>query len=313
MLRILAVSAILTGCAFPLPPAPAPAAATPYVVVLGIAQDGGLPHAGCNREHCERARKDPSQRRLVASLGIVDPHSRQRWIVDATPDFSLQLRHLDSLQQPDGKTLDGILLTHAHIGHYSGLMHLGREVMGEREIPVYSMPGMAEFLRKNGPWSQLVELRNIEIRELENGVETRLNERISVVPFRVPHRDEFSETVGFTIRGPNARVVFLPDIDKWERWGEPIETLIAESDVVYLDGTFFADGEVAGRSIAEIPHPFISESLLRFAKLPPAERAKVRFIHLNHSNPALRPGSAAARAVAAAGCAIAVEGERVGL
>lgn len=313
MLRLLAIVSILAGCASPPSPAALPEPAGPYVVVLGIAQDGGLPHAGCNREHCERARTDPSHRRLVASLAIVDPESAQRWIVDATPDFPLQLRRLDSLQPAGGKTLDGILLTHAHIGHYSGLMHLGREVMGAREIPVYAMPRLAEFLRTNGPWSQLVELRNIEVRGLEDGVETWLNERISVVPFRVPHRDEFSETVGFEIRGPNARVVFLPDIDKWERWERRIEQLIAESDVAYLDGTFYAGDEVPGRNVAEIPHPFISESLVRFAQLPAAERAKVRFIHLNHSNPALDADSEAARAVVAAGSAIAVEGERVGL
>ncbi len=192
-------------------------------------------------------------------------------------------------------------------------MHLGREVMGARGIPVLAMPRMREFLQSNGPWSQLVELGNIRLERLEDGVERRLNERISVMPFRVPHRDEYSETVGFEIRGPGATVVYLPDIDKWERWGRSIEALVEDADVLYLDGTFFADGEVEGRSMSEIPHPFISESLARFAGLSPEERAKIRFIHLNHSNPALQPDSAAARTITDAGMAVAVEGERVPL
>ncbi|MGH9456447.1 MAG: MBL fold metallo-hydrolase [Thermoanaerobaculia bacterium] len=282
-------------------------AAAPYVVVLGIVQDGGLPHAGCEREHCERARRDPGHRRLVSSLAIVDPATGERWIVDATPDFPLQLAAVGS--DPPA----GILLTHAHIGHYTGLMYLGREVMGARGVSVYAMPRMAAFLRENGPWSQLVELGNIELRPLEDGVAVELNERISVVPFRVPHRDEFSETVGFLIRGPDVSVVFIPDIDKWERWDRRIEDVIASADVAYLDGTFFADGEVPGRAMAEIPHPFIAESLARFASLPPEERAKIRFIHLNHTNPALDPESEARRAVERAGMRVAEEGERIPL
>ena len=79
----------------------------------------------------------------------------------------------------------------------------------------------------------------------------------------MPHRDEYSETVGFLIRGPRRRVAFIPDIDKWERWSRPIEEAVAGCDVAYLDGTFFADGELPGRDMAEIPHPFVVESLRR--------------------------------------------------
>ena len=65
--------------------------------------------------------------------------------------------------------------------------------------------------------------------------------------------------------------------------------------------------------MADIPHPFIVESLRRFAPLPEKEREKVRFIHLNHTNPALDRRSAAASAVIDAGHDIARLGERVGL
>jgi pyrroloquinoline quinone biosynthesis protein B len=247
-------------------------------------------------------------------MGIVDPQSGQRWLIDCTPAFPDQLRMLDRLAPPRQLPgIDGILLTHAHIGHYTGLVHLGREVMGARGVPVHAMPRMREFLTGHGPWSQLVALENIVLNDLENGKSVQLNERIRVTPFLVPHRDEFSETVGFRIEGPNHSAIYLPDIDKWKRWSTSIEDVLAKVDVAFLDGTFFADGELPGRNMAAIPHPFVSESIARLAKLPPAERSKVRFLHLNHTNPLLDAGSAASRSVQKAGHHVARQGELFGL
>jgi pyrroloquinoline quinone biosynthesis protein B len=286
----------------------------PYLVVLGTAQDGGYPQAGCQRECCASAWRDPSQRCGPACVAVVDPATRERWLFDATPDFPQQLRALDELMPPSSAPgLAGLLLTHAHIGHYTGLMHLGREAIGARQVPVYAMPRMREFLSRNGPWDQLVRLENIELRGMRADAPVALNHRLTATPILVPHRDEYSETVGFRIEGPGRSVLYIPDIDKWERWERPIEQLIAEANVAYLDGTFFAEGEIPGRSMADIPHPFIEESMKRFEALPPAERAKIRFIHMNHTNPALRPDSAARRQIERAGFRVAVIGERIGL
>lgn len=286
----------------------------PFVVVLGIGQDGGYPQAGMkDAEAWER----PERRRLPVSLGIVDPSSGERWMVEATPAFPEQLRALESVApHEDVPGLSGVLLTHAHVGHYAGLIHLGREVIGASDVPVYAMPRMETFLRSNGPWDQLVELHNIDIRPLADGVSTPLNARIRVTPLAVPHRDEYSETVGYLIEGPERSVFFLPDIDKWEEWdarGTRVEDVLGRVDVAYLDATFFADGEVPGRAMAEIPHPFVSESMDRFGALPAGERAKVRFIHVNRTNPVGWPGTPEWDAVHAAGFRVAVRGERVGL
>jgi pyrroloquinoline quinone biosynthesis protein B len=293
---------------------PASKPAGPYVVVLGIAQDGGYPQAGCRRDCCAAAWQDASLRRGVSCLGIVDPATGARWLVDATPDFPDQLRALDELApSPAVPGLAGILLTHAHVGHYTGLMYLGREVIGARRVPVYAMPRMREFLSSNAPWDQLVRLENIELRPLAADEPVTLGERVTVTPMLVPHRDEYSETVGSRIEGPSHSVLYISDIDKWERWDRSIEKLIAEVDVAYLDGTFFDEGEIPGRSMAEVPHPFIEESMRRFGSLPAAERAKIRFIHLNHTNPALRADSPARRQIERAGFRVAEVGEHVGL
>jgi len=291
-----------------------PAADAPFLVVLGIAQDAGYPQAACRKPCCARAWDDPKKRRHVACLAIVDPISDERWLLECTPDFRDQLHKLDSIAPPKGELgIDGILLTHAHIGHYAGLIQLGREVISSDRLPVYAMPRLKRFLENNGPWSQLVTAENIAIREWSDGRTTRLNERISVTPLLVPHRDEYSETVGLQVRGPNRSAFFLPDIDKWDRWNTKIEDILREVDVAYLDGTFYGDGELPGRDMSEIPHPFITESLGRFAVLPKAERNKVRFLHFNHTNPVLDSQSPAAERVRHAGHLLAAEGERFGL
>jgi pyrroloquinoline quinone biosynthesis protein B len=286
----------------------------PFLIVLGVAQDGGVPQAGSADQ---AGWDDASRRRLVVSLALVDPVSSERWMFEATPDFREQLHRLDVAFPVDARPgLSGIFLTHAHIGHYSGLVFLGHESLGSRRVPVYAMPRMTEFLSRNGPWDQLIRYENIAMRLLEEGVRIDLNERLAVTPLRVPHRQEYSEVVGFRIDGPNRSVLFIPDIDSWEEWdslGTRIEDEISEVDVAYLDATFFANGEIPGRDMSGFPHPFITRSMERFSGLPADERAKVRFIHLNHTNPALWPGSDARRTVEERGFRVAEETERVGL
>jgi len=277
-------------------------AADPYVVTLGIAQDGGYPQAGCRKDCCKPAWDDPARRRYVSCIAIVDPVSHQRWIVDATPDFRDQLRLLDNAAPVENNPgIDGILLTHGHIGHYVGLVHLGREVMGTNTIPVYAMPRMRKFLENNGPWDQLIKLNNISLRPLEDGIPVQLNDRLTITPFLVPHRDEYTETVGFRIDGPNRSVIYISDIDKWDRWNVSIIDMISQVSGAYLDATFYAEGEIPGRNMADIPHPFVEESMRLFDGLPDNERKKIHFIHFNHTNPVLDPTSDAHRRVERAG------------
>lgn len=265
---------------------------SPYLFVLGNAQDAGYPQAGCNKDCCERVYKDASNARFVSSIALIDPVSNENWIFDATPDFPKQLKLL-STHLNDSKNLpNGLFLTHAHIGHYTGLIHLGREVMGAKNMPVYAMPKMNSFLRTNGPWSQLVDLKNIELRELKKDSTIVLNKRISVMPIQVPHRDEFSETVGYVIHSNSKKVLFVPDIDKWSKWEMSIVDYIKEVDIALLDATFFKQGEI-NRDMSEVPHPFVTESMALFQNLSEEDKNKVHFIHFNHTNPLLIDGSEA--------------------
>jgi len=293
---------------------PARQDAAPYLVVLGIAQDGGVPQAGV-KEH--PGWDDPAFHHYAASLALVDPVTGQRWMFEATPDFREQLHLLDEMAPAPGVPgLDGIFLTHAHIGHYTGLMFLGHESMGTQGVPVYAMPRMGEALTTGPPWSQLIRYGNIEVRTLGDGVPVVLNERLSVTPLLVPHRQEYSEVVGFRIQGPNRSALFIPDIDSWEEWDElgmHLEEVLATVDVAFLDASFFANGEIPGRDMSGFPHPFITHTMQRLGPLPASERAKVHFIHLNHTNPALLPDGEARAVIERDGFTVAYRGERIEL
>ena len=297
---LCALSVLCSYGAGPAPPVRA--------VVLGMAQDGGVPHIGCRQDRCEAARRDPSRRERVASLGLVD--GDRRFLIDATPDLPSQVASLDPERPASRSIVDGILLTHAHVGHYTGLMYLGREALGASGVPVWATPRMARFLRENGPWSQLVALGNVAVKEMEPGREIALTERLRVTPLLVPHRDELSDTVGFRVQGPSRSLLYIPDIDMWERWERGLAEEVAGVDWALLDGTFEDPAELPGRSRAEIPHPLVGETVARLG--PPPRRAQVLFIHLNHTNRLLRD-EAAVRALGAKGFAVARDGQELEL
>ena len=283
------------------------------LVVLGIAQDAGYPQAGCYRPHCLRAWNEPANKRHASSIAVVDKVGGGKFLFDATPDMREQLHVLHSIAPDDTVPLGGVFLTHGHMGHYTGLVHFGREAMGTDVVPVYAMPRMRDYLGSNGPWDQLVRLGNIALRPIEDSESVRLSAALNVTPFLVPHRDEYTETVGYRIDGPNASAVFIPDIDKWEAWDVDIRDVVAEVDYALLDASFFADGELGNRDMSEIPHPFVSETMALFDALPESERAKILFIHMNHTNPLLIDGSDAQREVRSRGYRIASEGMQIPL
>lgn len=292
---------------------PALATEDVFVYVLGIAQDAGLPQANCYRPHCMAAWEDPSKRRMATSIAVVDRGAGRKYLFDATPDMREQLYTLHVIAPDSRYQLGGVFLTHAHMGHYTGLMHFGREAAGTYGIPVYAMPRMHEFLVSNGPWNQLVRLQNIELRELADGRPVRLGNNLTVTPMLVPHRDEYSETVGYRIDGPNKSAIFIPDIDKWNLWDVDIRDLVKSVDYALLDATFFRDGELGGRDMSKIRHPFVSDSMDLFDTLDEEQKRRVIFIHMNHTNPLLHDDEVDRSEVTRRGYRYAIEGMRLEL
>ena len=283
--------------------------ANQYITILGTAQDGGFPHIGCQKKCCDDFYKGISPKQKVVSLGLIDKEAQQKFLFEATPDISTQLADLEKNHLKTRTIIDGVFITHAHMGHYAGLLYFGKEALGKKNIPVYAMPKMKNFLINNGPWSQLVTTKNIAFSNLRKDKVVQLNNSLKVTPFLVPHRDEFSETVGYKIEGKNKSALFIPDINKWSLWEKNIVEEVKKVDFAFLDATFFKEGEI-NRPMSEVPHPFIEETVDLFKNESLTTKNKVIFIHFNHTNPALQPNSKERNELTLLGYKFATEGKR---
>jgi pyrroloquinoline quinone biosynthesis protein B len=284
---------------------------------LGTAQDGGIPQIGCYCENCLRARQDPKFSRLRPSIGILDFKEKKAFIVDASPDIGLQydLIHecLDLVRTGKKNFPDGILLTHAHIGHYTGLMFYGYEALSADKLPVYCSQRMGDFLTNNGPWSQLVKFQNISINLVKPDKPIYLTSEISVTPLIVPHRDEYSDTLGFKITGQKKKLLYIPDIQSWEAWSRDIRREVESVDFALLDGTFYSPDELPGRDLSRIGHPFITTSIDALKQIAKKGKTQIYFTHLNHSNLALDPEGDAIKHIINEGFGLAKEGMELSL
>ncbi len=287
--------------------------ANPHALVLGVAQDGGMPQAGCYTPRCEGAR-ERDRPRYVSSLAIVDPDAGRYHLVDASPDLRHQMDLIDDpgfrARAQERRPFDGIFLTHAHMGHYLGLALLGREGLGIAPTPCHCSPGMARFLSSNGPWSLLVDEGRLDLRPVEFDRWYEIDDGLSAMATPVPHRPEFSDTVAWTFRGPNRSLLYLPDIDAWEAWDRDIAEVVRGVDVALLDATFHSAREVPGRAVEDIPHPLVPHTMDLLQEEVARGGSEIAFIHLNNTNPALDEESAEAREIARRGFSVAREGQR---
>ena len=264
-------------------------AQTEYIYVLGNVQDAGLPHIGCQHKFCKEKFSE-FEEYFTTSIAVVDPVEKKYILFEASPDIPYQLNYLEKEIFNEFLLPESIFITHAHIGHYTGLMYFGREALGAKNLIIKVLPKMSNFLKTNGPWSQLVDIKNIKIQNLSFGSKTNELRNITVTPIQVPHRDEYSETAGFIIEGRNKKALFIPDIDKWEKWDKNLKQLVYEFDYLLLDATFYDSKEI-NRDISEIPHPLVTETINLLDDLSPEHKNKVYFIHMNHTNLMLDPSS----------------------
>ena len=306
---------LLAGCAGTAshrPPAASEEGTRFDVYVLGRAQDGGLPHVGCEKSCCTDARRS-GRRETPSCLGIHDRETDRLVVIEVTPAVEEQIAMLHSLSGVSGrgrKPVDAVLITHAHIGHYAGLIQFGREVASTKNLPTYVSPRMAEFIKSNGPWSQLVELDQLDLIEFTpSGDSFEPIEGLKIEAIAVPHREEFSDTVAFRIHGPKRTVLFCPDVDRWTAHEGLLESLLEGVDVAYIDGTFYDGSEIPGRDLSEIPHPPMVDTM---GRVDPSTATRVHFIHLNHTNPAFNDDAVASE-VEARGFKVAQPAERTGI
>ena len=280
-----------------------------YIYILGNTQDAGMPHIGCKHKFC-LDNFNAFEEYFVTSIAVVNSDLKKYILFEATPDITYQLNYLKVNIFKEFLLPDALYITHAHIGHYTGLMYFGREALGSNNLLVKVLPKMSNFLKTNGPWSQLVAINNIQIQNTSFGISNKELTNISVTPIQVPHRDEYSETAGYIIKGKNKKALFIPDIDKWEKWDKNLIELVDNFDYLLLDSTFYDSKEI-NRDINEIPHPLVTETMTLLDSLSLEAKNKVYFIHMNHTNPMLDPDSELSKLVKSKGYNIARLGQKL--
>ncbi|HIP71074.1 MAG TPA: MBL fold metallo-hydrolase [Anaerolineae bacterium] len=279
-------------------------------VILGIMQDGGLPHIGCRCDRCAAAYEDLRQTEYAACLALVDTRQTPPlvYLIDATPDIKFQLDLLADvlgahpqrpyrLRQPDG-----IFLTHGHMGHTAGLAQLGPEAMAVEGLRIFAASDLNNLLLAMPLWSPL--MKRLQLTPLIPGRALDLAPDLQVTAVPVPHRDEWGVgTAAFVIQGPNRRLLYLPDIDNWDDWPNATR-ILASVDVALVDASFYSANELDGR--APVAHPLVPDTIERFAHLP----TQLALTHINHTNPILDEDSAEWTAVLASGVQIAHTGQQ---
>jgi pyrroloquinoline quinone biosynthesis protein B len=250
------------------------------IVVLGSGQDAGVPQIGCECTNCSRAREDSKFELMGPSVAILDEEKEYCYLIDTSPDIKPQLELVKEIL-PKVKTnekipISGVFLTHAHFGHISGLWMLGKECIDTRDIKVYCTSKMSEFLVENHPFSHMLDRKNLGLTTMKANHKYPI-EDFSISSFLVPHRNEYADTVGYIIE-KGKKILYLPDLDSWT---EELVKLIESVDIALIDGSFYTNDELPGRT--DVPHPPMRDTM----ELLNPSKTEIYFTHFNHTNPIL--------------------------
>ena len=287
------------------------------VVVLGTAQDAGIPQIGCHCSNCSRAVSNTMYKRLISSLGIINQETGNSFVIDCTPDFRDQYFILDGIRKKyldrelyhekitnsDNLGIKVILLTHAHMGHYLGLTQLGKECAEVNDIHLFGTKKMVKYLNANRPYKDLIKNNNIRPITIEHGKTVSIDQNLTVTPFLVNHRQDYTDTVGFSIQGPNNKLLYAPDFDTIT---QPVLERIPGSYISIIDGTFYQPDELSPRrDMRLVPHATILDTMKTLK--PYHKKSRIFYTHFNHTNPVVDTDGTEANYVKAQGFGLVPE------
>lgn len=267
------------------------------VTILGTAQDGGIPQAGCSCRRCLDAHRDLKLRKYPVSLGILGVDGTKH-IIEITKNLSEQL----VIWTPDKNELfipETVSITHLHLGHVEGIGQLGKPVMGLREVEVYLSPKNKDVFDNRSDIVLMEDEGNIRThsKNFNHPFEPKDGCGFSLEFIPIPHRSELGDNAAIIIKAEGKSILFMPDQDSW---GETLDYHSKENirdflkmfdiDEALIDGTFWSMDELPRRDISKIPHPTIQETIQLLGSKREGD-PEISFLHLNHSNPVNDLGS----------------------
>lgn len=245
----------------------------------------------------------------------------ERWfLVNASPDLGAQIESFAPLQPRGqrGSPIEGVLLTNPDLDHTLGLYLLrgssGVRILTAGEIPRILGEGLrldAALERYGGVrWETVAE--RPEALRLRDGTESGLECRAIPLPASPPlywHRDaEGAHSFAFEIRDVRSgkRAVIAPDV---QNITAELREALGTAVVILLDGTFWSEDELqriapGARRASEMGHLTVEQSLPVLA----ACGGRRVYLHINNTNPMLRPGSPEGARVEEAGVEVGADG-----
>ena len=255
-----------------------------FSIVLGVVQDGGYPHVGSSKSEQKEYFQKSKIKEKITCLGIVDKIENKSFLIDATPHLPYQL---NKLSECSSNPLSGILVTHVHWGHIGGLGWLSREGLNHGDFKIFSSRKNISIIRK---YCDIFEFKtNISFEDITAGSVVNLTKNITASAVSVPHRAK-GDTFGYVLSG-NRKVGYFPDCDNIKSWKDDFLNILEDVDCFYLDGTFWNKTELPNRKIESVPHPLVEDVIEDLKHLNQDLKNKLKFIHLNQTNPLLNKSS----------------------
>ena len=261
------------------------------VTILGTAQDGGIPQAGCSCQRCLDAHRDLKLRKYPVSLGILGVDGTKH-IIEITKNLSEQL----VIWTPDKNELfipETVSITHLHLGHIEGIGQLGKPVMGLREVDIYLSPNNKDIFDNRSDIVLMEDEGNIRThsKNFYHPFEPKDGCGFSLQFIPIPHRSELGDNAAIIIKAEEKSILFMPDQDSWDdtldyHSKDTIRDFLKMFDIdeALIDGTFWSMDELPRRDISKIPHPTIQETIQLLGRKRKGD-PEISFLHLNHSNP----------------------------
>ena len=301
-------------------------------IALGCAAGGGYPQWNCNCDGCRAARAAPDTQEGQA--GIATSVDGEHWfLINASPDIRAHINATPTLHPRAGRLRDtpiaGVILTNGEIDAVTGLLSL-RE---GSPFSIHAHPRVLDVLAEN-PLFDVLDRTRVPRHAialdapfepaLPDGTPSGLIVEAFEVPGKPawhlegraePNEERPGDTLGLRLRaatgGPEAFVIAACG-----RVTDGLRDRLRGAAMVMFDGTLWHDNELIDQGLAaktgrRMGHVSVSGPEGAMARLEGLGIAQKLFVHVNNSNPILRPRTPERAEIEAAGWRLPRAGEEI--